>query len=65
MKNLFGKKINLELAGIDGNAFVILGAFRKQARKEGWSEAEIEQVTAEAKSGDYDHLLQTMIADCE
>ena len=30
------KKVSLNLEGIDGNAFSIMGAFRKQARREGW-----------------------------
>ena len=30
------KKINLKLVGLDGNAFSIMGAFQRQARKENW-----------------------------
>ena len=55
------KKVNLDLLDLDGNAFVLIGAWRKQARREGWSAEEIDQVTDEAKSGDYDHLLRTLI----
>ena len=55
------KKITLELEGLDGNAFAILGAFRKQARREKWTDEEISEVIKEAQSGDYDHLLQTII----
>ena len=55
------KKINLQLVGLDGNAYVLLGAFREQARKEKWTKEEIEAVMKEAKSGDYNHLLQTLI----
>lgn len=55
------KKITLELEGLDGNAFAILGAFRTQARREGWTKEEIENFTKEAMAGDYDHLLQTVI----
>lgn len=50
---------------IDGNAFSILGAFRRQARIEGWTDQEIEKVFTEAKSGDYDHLLRTLMAATE
>ncbi|MEK6830135.1 MAG: hypothetical protein AABY15_08530 [Nanoarchaeota archaeon] len=56
------KKINLDLVGLNGNAFVILGAFRKQAQKENWSEEEIEAVMNEAQNDDYNHLLQTIMA---
>jgi hypothetical protein len=55
------KKVTLQLVGLDGNAFSILGAFRRQARKEGWSSEEIEQVLKEATSSNYDHLLQTIL----
>ena len=55
------KKITLNLEGMDGNAFAIMGAFSKQARKEGWSKEEINEVLTEAKKSDYDHLLQTII----
>lgn len=64
MENLVGKTVDLELVGLDGNAFSILGAFRKQARSEKWDRDEIEVVTKEAMSGDYDHLLQTIIVHC-
>lgn len=59
------KTVNLELVGIDGNAFAIMGAFQRQARREGWTKDEIEDVMTEAKSGDYDHLLQTFVQHCE
>lgn len=55
------KKINLELVGLDGNAYSLMGAFQRQARKEGWTQDEIEAVMKEAMSSDYDHLLQTLI----
>lgn len=55
------KKVTLQLVGLDGNAFSILGAFRHQARKEGWSSEEIEKVLKEARSSNYDHLLQTIM----
>jgi hypothetical protein len=61
-----GKKtVNLELVGLDGNAFALMGAFSKQAKREGWSKEEIDAVLAECNAGDYDYLLQTLIAVCE
>lgn len=59
------KKVKLELIGMDGNAFNLLGAFRRQAKREGWSDKEIKEVTDEAESGDYDHLLFTLGEYCE
>jgi len=60
MKN----KVNLTLVGMDGNAFVILGAFQRQARMDGWTAEEINEVMDEARSGDYDNLLATISSHC-
>jgi hypothetical protein len=58
------KKLNLSLVGLDGNAFSLMGAFRKQAKKEGWSEKEINKVLDEATSGDYSNLVCTLNDYC-
>lgn len=60
-QNLPEKKVKLNLLGLNGNVFSLNGAFRRQARREGWSAGEIEAVTTETMSGDYDHALQTLI----
>ena len=62
---MVGKKVNLQLVGLDGNAFSLMGAFQKQARNEGWDQDEINQVLEECMSGDYDHLVQTLMEHCE
>ena len=49
------------MIGLDGNAFFLLGAFARAARREGWSEAEISAVRDEATSGNYEHLLRTLM----
>jgi len=59
------KKVKLNLVGLDGNAFSLMGAFQKQARRENWTKEEIDTVINECMSGDYDHLLQTLIGVCE
>ena len=59
------KTINLDLCELDDNAFSLMGAFRKQARREGWDAKEIDAVMTECQSGDYDHLLQTLMKYCE
>jgi hypothetical protein len=38
-----------------------MGRFSRAARRDGWTKAEIDAVLTECQSGDYDHLLQTMI----
>lgn len=53
------QSIVAELVG--ENAFMILGAFKKQARLDGWLEAEIEAVLDLARSGDYDNLIQCLL----
>lgn len=52
-------KPELKLVGTDGNAFFILGKSKRVAREAGWSEEKIDVFMKEAKSGNYDHLLQT------
>ena len=49
----------LKLTNQDGNAYMILGLARRTAKKANWTPEEIETFTNKAKSGDYDHLLQT------
>lgn len=65
MKKVIDRTVNLDLVGVNGNAFAVMGVFQRKARKEGWSTSEIEMVLAEAKSGDYDHLLATIMNHCE
>jgi hypothetical protein len=59
------KKVEMKLVGIDGNAFFILGKFSKEARRQGWSKEEIDKVLDEARSGDYNHLLATIMEHVE
>lgn len=65
MKKVVNKTVNLELVGVNGNAFMIMGVFGRQARKEGWTQQEIDAVLKEAKSSDYNHLLATISNHCE
>jgi len=55
------KKVKLRLVGLDGNAFALMGAFRKQARKEKWTPDEIQAVLDECMAGDYNHLLRVLM----
>jgi len=54
-------KPTLVLSGVDGNAFMILGKAQRVAKNAGWASEKIDEVFAEATSGDYDHVLQTMM----
>lgn len=51
-------KPELKLLGEDGNAFFILGKAMRVAKRNGM---DWEKIYAEATSGDYDHLLATMM----
>jgi hypothetical protein len=51
--------IVVDLDAVDGNAFAIMGAVRKALRKNSVDAAEIQTFLNEAKSGNYDHLLDT------
>lgn len=51
------KKVKLELVGLDGDAFSLMGAFKQAARRQGWTPEEIKVVLDKCMSGNYDNLL--------
>ena len=51
----------VRLVGRDGNAFAVLGAVLHALKAAGWSKPERDAFLAEATSGDYDHLLGTVM----
>lgn len=63
-KNLFTppKKVELDLASIDGNAFTLLEVFSETARHAGWSDDEIQLVITKCKSSDFENLYLTLKA---
>lgn len=61
MAQITTKKVILRLEGLDGNAFSLMGAFSREARRQGWNKDEINAVLQECMSGDYDHLLCTLM----
>jgi hypothetical protein len=52
----------IELVGLDGNAFAIMGAMRRALREAGNSPEVVESYLQAAQSGDYDNLLQVTMA---
>lgn len=50
-------KPTVRLTGRDGNAFAIIGACRTAAKKAGWTKEQLEALTKDMISGDYNHLL--------
>lgn len=62
MAQVVDKKVEMRLVGLNGNAYALIGNFMMNAKRQGWTQEEIELVEAEATAGDYDHLLQTLMA---
>jgi len=54
-------EINIPLVGEDGNAFSILGRVKRIMRRAGLPESEWQAFRDEATSGNYDHLLMTVM----
>ncbi len=50
-------KVKVQLVGLDGNAFSILGRVKLALRKANVSKEEIDNFYKEATSGDYSNLL--------
>jgi len=65
MEKVVDKTVELDLVGLDGNAFALMGKFSREARKQGWTKEEVDLVLNECTSGDYDNLLATLIAHTE
>lgn len=55
----------VELAGIDGNAFSIMGRVAAGLRRAGNSQETIDSYYEQATAGDYDHLLRVSIVFTE
>ena len=51
----------VKLVGEDGNAFAILARVIKALRKGGADSQMIDRFQREARAGDYDHLLATVM----
>lgn len=54
-------EIEVELSGINGNAFNIIGVTQKALRRGGVPPAEVTRFVDEATSGDYDNVIQTVM----
>jgi hypothetical protein len=57
--------VHIKLVGEDGNAFAVLGRVLRALKEAGVDRADVDEFQHEATSGDYDHLLQTVMATVE
>lgn len=55
------ENVTVRLIGEDGNAFFIIGRVLKEMRRAGVSKEIMDKFQQEATSGDYDHLLATVM----
>ena len=53
--------VEVQLTGVDGNAFAILGAVQRSLKKAGVDAEVSNEFLDEATSGDYDYLLATVM----
>lgn len=58
--------IDLDIRGFKGTSKTLLGLFTHIAKRESWSDEEIESVVTEAtKNDDYNHLVETIREYCK
>ena len=55
----------VKLVGTDGNAMALVGKARNALQRAGWKQKQLSAFITEALSGDYDHVLQTIMKYCE
>jgi len=65
MDKIVNKTVKLTLVGLNGNAYSLMGAFKRAAIHQGWTNDEIQSVITECMTGNYDHLLVTLMNHCE
>ena len=53
-----GRKIEIDLSGPEGNAFVLMGYAQKWCRQMGWSQSKTDALIKVMKSSNYDVLVQ-------
>lgn len=61
MTEILYPNVTVKLTDDDGNAFYILGKVMKALREVGLDKQEVDLFYKDATSGDYDHLLQTVM----
>lgn len=64
MKNLFTppKQVEGTLVGVDGNAFALMARFQRLAKRQHWSDVDIDLVIDKCYEGDYQELISNLKA---
>ena len=57
---LEGRRPQIDLAGPDGNAFVLMGMAQRWARQLEMTDKEIDAILVDMKSSSYEHLLEVL-----
>jgi hypothetical protein len=57
-KQLEGRRLEIDLTGPNGNAFVLLGMVKNLGRQIGMTDEEIDALRADMRSGNYEHLVE-------
>lgn len=52
------QKIEIDLTGPDGNAFVLMGKARNLAKQLSYTQEQIDEIISEMKSSNYEYLLE-------
>ena len=55
------KRIQIDLDGPKGNAFVILGTAKSLAKQIGYSDLQTEEILEQMRKADYDHLMHVFL----
>ena len=53
-------KVEIDLTGPDGNAFVLMGYASRLGKQLGFDKPKIDSIIEDMKSSDYEHLLELM-----
>jgi hypothetical protein len=53
--------VEVQLSGEDGNAFFMIGRTIKELRRAGATTQQVNEFQTDAMSGDYDHVIQTIM----
>ena len=59
------KLVKISRSGPDGNAFVVMGRCQEALRSAGATSEDIQAYLAEAKAGNYEHLLAVSAEWCK